>query len=85
VTDQESLRKKSLKVVVTFETNSDAMAMEGKAKEVGCPGRIIPLPSDIAAGCGLAWCADDNQRQAVLNALEVFSLAHEGVFEVELY
>ena len=38
------MRKKELKLVVTFHTTADAMAMEKACKENNTPGRIIPVP-----------------------------------------
>ena len=51
------MRKKELKLVVTFHTTADAMAMEKACQELRVPGRLIPVPREISAGCGLAWCA----------------------------
>ncbi len=79
------MRAKTLKTVVTFATTSDAMAMEGAAREHGVPGRIIPVPSEIDAGCGLAWAADAADADALSNALDRLSLAYEGLFEVMMY
>ena len=31
------------------------MAMEDYCHEQKIPGRLIPLPQEISAGCGLAW------------------------------
>ena len=44
------MRKKELKLVVTFHTTADAMAMEKACKENNTPGRIIPVPRAISAG-----------------------------------
>lgn len=41
------MRKKELKLVVTFHTTTDAMAMEKACKEAGAPGRLIPVPREI--------------------------------------
>lgn len=49
--------KKEMKLVITFHTTTDAMAMEQACKEVNADGRLIPVPRAISAGCGLAWCA----------------------------
>ena len=49
------MRKKTPKAVVTFASTSDAMAVEAAARETGLPGRMIPIPSEVSAGCGLAW------------------------------
>ena len=42
---------KKLYVVVTFETTSQAIHFEQSST---VKGRLIPLPSTISAGCGLA-------------------------------
>ncbi len=46
------MRKKELKLVITFHTTADAMAMEKECKKVGAQGRMIPVPRSISAGCG---------------------------------
>ena len=79
------MRAKFPKAVVTFATTSDALAMEEAAREHGVPGRIIPVPSEIDAGCGLAWAADAADAEALENALERLALAYEGLFEVLMY
>ena len=79
------MREKTLKVVVTFATTSDAMAMESAAREHGIPGRIIPVPSEVDAGCGLAWAVDAVDRGVLERELEERGLAHEDLFEVLMY
>lgn len=51
------LRKKSPRVVVTFHTTTAAMKTEQAARAYDVPGRLIPVPREITAGCGLAWSA----------------------------
>ena len=79
------MRAKTPKAVVTFATTSDAMAMEAVAREHGIPGRIIPVPSDIDAGCGLAWAIDAAERVELERALHEHALSHEGIHEVLMY
>ena len=79
------MREKTPKAVVTFASTSDAMAVEAAARETGLPGRMIPIPSEVSAGCGLAWCVPAEERGALLDALESGGLAYEAVHEVELY
>ena len=71
-------------VVITFANTPDACGMEDAAKRLGIPGRLIPIPSAISAGCGLAWRAEAAERAAVVEALETHDIAHEGVFDIEL-
>ena len=49
------MRRKYLQLVVTFATTTAAMEMEQRAEKAEISGRLIPLPSEISAGCGLAW------------------------------
>lgn len=76
------MRRKTPKIVLTFATASDAMALEAAARDRGLPGRMIPIPSEISAGCGLAWCIPAEEWDAFERAAEV---RYEGKFEVELY
>ena len=79
------MRRKTPKVVVTFASTSDAMAVEAAARGTGLPVRMIPIPSEVSAGCGLAWCVPAEERGALLDAFESGGLAYEAVHEVELY
>ena len=49
------MREKVLTTVVTFGTTTQAIAMERECKKTGFEGRLIPVPSEISASCGLAW------------------------------
>ncbi len=50
-------REKRPTLVVTFPTTAAAMEAERRCQERNLPGRIIPVPREITAGCGLAWKA----------------------------
>lgn len=41
--------------VLSFATTQQALAWEKQCAAQGVPGRLIPLPREISAGCGLAW------------------------------
>lgn len=79
------MRRKTPKIVLTFATTSDAMALESAARDRGLPGRMIPIPSEISAGCGLAWCVPAEERTVLEEALSAGHLAYEALREVELY
>lgn len=75
------MRKKELKLVVTFHTTADAMAMEKVCKENQVPGRIIPVPRAISAGCGLSWCAELSDREAVASMMRTAGIEEEEMHE----
>ena len=78
------MREKSLKLVVTFHTTTGAMAMESACRAQGLPGRLIPVPRAITAGCGLSWCAPVEAREALTALTAAEGLDTDGFYEVML-
>lgn len=75
------MRKKELKLIVTFHTTADAMAMEKACKEYNAPGRLIPVPRLISSGCGLAWCTALEDREIIKDVLAKVGLKEEEMLE----
>lgn len=63
------MREKKEYMVLTFHTTTEAMAMEKKCGEQHIPGRLIPVPTSITAGCGLAWRILPSEYQTYQNAI----------------
>lgn len=76
------MRKKELKLIVTFHTTADAMAMEKACRTNDVPGRLIPVPREISAGCGLAWCALPAQREGLLEVMSENGIEQEELHEI---
>ena len=79
------MRKKTKQLVITFSTTTAAMAMEKRAQEMGIFGRLIPLPSEISAGCGHSWKTKPEEKEKMLVSLEEEKLKWEAIYELELY
>ena len=63
-------RRKKPKLVIAFNTTTAALAFEDVCKL----GRLIPLPSEIRAGCGLAYCVDiihENEIDSILREQKI--------------
>lgn len=71
-------------LVVTFPTTAAAMSCEECCGRRGLHGRMIPVPSQIAAGCGLAWKAAPEARDELAAALAADGVPVEAVTVVEL-
>lgn len=76
------VRKPAL--VVTFPTTAAAMACEQLCGDQGLPGRMIPVPGEISAGCGLAWKAAPQDRDVLASALDVAGVAVEVMDVIEM-
>jgi hypothetical protein len=66
-------RVKRPKLVIAFNTTTQALAFDDVCKL----GRLIPLPSEVKAGCGIAYCANlefENEIDKILteNKIEYF-------------
>ena len=49
------MRTKKTYIVLSFRTTVEAMAWEKHCATAQIPGRLIPLPREISAGCGLVF------------------------------
>ena len=78
------MRAKQPTLIITFSTTAAAMRMEQFCGEEGLPGRLIPVPREITAGCGLAWKAEPEQEEAVLSALRAAGIEYSGVYRLEI-
>lgn len=78
------MREKSEKCVVTFRTTAGAMAMERACKEAGLPGRLIPVPRSITAGCGMCWAALPDAREALEDLVIARHLMIDGIYAIIL-
>ena len=67
--------KKKPTLIITFDTTTQAMAMEKFCAQRNLPGRLIPVPRELTAGCGLSWKALPEHRELLLEALTKAGLA----------
>lgn len=59
------MRERTQRVVITFHTTAGAIAMEKQCKESGIAGRLIPVPRQVSAGCGIAWSAPAEEQEEI--------------------
>ncbi len=78
------MREKTEKCVVTFRTTTGAMAMERACKSAGVPGRLIPVPRTITAGCGMCWAAPPAAWEAVEELVMEQHLDVDGIYAIIL-
>ena len=63
------MRKKTEALVISFGTTTEAMKMERHCEREGLPGRLIPIPREITAGCGMAWKAKPTEKELLQQAI----------------
>ena len=62
------MREKKRWLIITFHTTAAAIAMEKLCRAQDLPGRLIPVPRELTADCGMAWRAGVEDR-ATLEAM----------------
>ena len=78
------MRKKEKRLIVAFYTTHDAMAFEEYCASCGAEGRLIPLPREISAGCGLAWSAPPGNEAGLRALLSGAGIAPQHLRELEI-
>ncbi len=76
------MRQKTLRLVVTFHTATAAMAMEAACMAAQIPGRLIPVPREITADCGMAWCAPLEARKELEAFIGAQGVVTAGTYEL---
>ena len=68
--------------VVTFPSTTGAMAMEQACRQAEVPGRLIPIPRSISAGCGLCWAAPKEAQEQVEELVIREHLDVDGIYTI---
>lgn len=79
------MRVKKRYRILTFHTTTEAMTMEKRCEENGIPGRLIPVPGEITAGCGLAWRMTVEEYPLYEKKIKELRLKFEACVELMLY
>ena len=69
---------------IDIKTTTAAMAMEKKCSEEGIPGRLIPLPGEISAGCGLSWRILPEEYETYKDKIMSLDIPVEQTVEVRI-
>lgn len=72
------MRKKELRFIMTFNSTVEAMAAEAFFQEHHLPGRLIPVPGQVKAGCGLAWMAACGERAGLMDMVRLGAIGYEA-------
>ncbi|MCL2287238.1 MAG: DUF3343 domain-containing protein [Firmicutes bacterium] len=74
-------RERKPKLVIGFNTTTAALAFEDTCKL----GRLIPLPSEVKAGCGLAYCTNIEHEDEIEKLLQEKKIDYFAKQVVMLY
>ena len=75
--------RKIPRYLLTFYSTSGAMAVEKYCKQNGIAGRLLPVPREISASCGLAWAVPLEQKGELAAVEAEFADEIEGKWSLE--
>ncbi len=78
------MREKETRLLVTFRSTTGAMAMEKLCHANHIPGRLIPVPQSITAGCGFSWSAPIESREEIEDFIMAQHLEVDGLYTMLL-
>ena len=78
------MRQKKPALVITFYSTTAAIRMEAFCQENGLPGRMIPVPREITAGCGLALNAPTDAQEQRTPSMTQAGIQGEDLRMLEL-
>ena len=76
--------EKTFKKVFTFNSTTDAFAFERACKNNDIPGRLIPVPRAISAGCGICWSVPAEDGEKVEEFMKASELRCSGIYDMLL-
>jgi hypothetical protein len=71
------------RLVVAFPSTADAMAADSILSGLPHPGRLIPVPRTISAGCGYAWKDDLQKKETIQKLLADADIETDGFHECD--
>lgn len=70
--------------MASFPTTTEAMRLQAAASDAGLAGRLIPIPRQLSAGCGLAWSEPAANEALLRRTLDGQGIEFEQVCVLEL-
>ena len=76
--------RKIPRYLLTFFSTSGAMAVEKYCQQNGIAGRLLPVPREISASCGLSWAVPLEQKETLAAVEAEFADEIEGRWTLEI-
>ena len=76
--------KKVRRYLLTCFKMSGAIAVERFCKEHEIPGRLIPVPREISASCGLSWAVMQEEKDCLALVEREFAEEIEGKWMLDV-
>lgn len=78
------MREKKKYMVLSFHSTTEAISFEKQCIQDQIPGRLIPIPREITAGCGLAWRIPADAYPSCRQMIQDRQMKYQDITELSL-
>lgn len=78
------MREKKKYMVLSFHSTTEAISFEKQCIQDQIPGRLIPIPREITAGCGLAWRIPADEYPVCRQKIQDRQMKYQDITELLL-
>lgn len=76
------MKESKYSICVTFYNTVEAIGFERFCEKEGIIGRLIPLPTEISAECGLAFSCTSHGKEELQEKLSSKGVAYLEIFAI---
>lgn len=76
--------ERQTRVIATFDSTAYAMEAEKVCNQYSLNGRLIPVPREVSAGCGLCYAVSPTQREKLLKLVQHGAIHADRIYELEI-
>ena len=76
------IEKNEKRLIITFNTTTDVLRAEKVFKENNISGKIISIPSEISAGCGLTWQSEIELKEKSIKILKENDIEYDNIYKI---
>lgn len=74
--------KKTMKIIISFHSISEVLKFEKECKKFKIKGRVIPIPREISAGCGMAWCSEIEMEDKINELIKDSKIELDKIYKL---
>lgn len=71
----------SKKIIIAFVNETQVLRMEKELKKIKINSKIISVPRDISAGCGMALEVEEKNKKKCEEIIDEYNIKCDGIYE----
>lgn len=82
--EEQKMLERQTRVIATFDSTVYAMEAEKVCNQYNLNGRLIPVPKEVSAGCGLCYAVSPAEREKLLELVQHGTIRADRIYELEI-